>query len=191
MRKKHLDAEELETLFQYLKGSETYHSLLIGFLILTGFRVHELFDLKISDLDFRKGTVTLWDAAKNSNGRVAGLPEWFVNKVMRRKRPEGCTSLVELLGYRSKGGDIETFKAVMRRSWGKVKRDVFGDSIRLGLHSLRHTFAMELYKVVKDPIIVCRALGHKSLSSTLTYLEYVDQPAQILATKKLFERKRL
>ena len=40
------------------------------------------------------------------------------------------------------------------------------------LHSLRHTFAVELYKRSKDIQLVQQALGHKSLSNTMIYQQY-------------------
>ena len=41
-----------------------------------------------------------------------------------------------------------------------------------GIHSLRHTFALNLYKKTKDIRIVQQALGHRSLNSTLIYQSY-------------------
>jgi site-specific recombinase XerD len=40
------------------------------------------------------------------------------------------------------------------------------------LHSLRHTFAMNLYKKSKDLRLVQTAMGHRSINSTMIYQEY-------------------
>jgi len=41
------------------------------------------------------------------------------------------------------------------------------------LHSLRHTFSIRLYEKSKDILLLKRALGHKSLQSTLIYSEHL------------------
>ena len=41
------------------------------------------------------------------------------------------------------------------------------------LHSLRHTFAIKLYKETKDILLLKQALGHTSITSTLVYSEHL------------------
>jgi len=41
------------------------------------------------------------------------------------------------------------------------------------LHSLRHTFAIELYKKTKDIRLVQFALGHRNITNTMIYADYV------------------
>ena len=40
---------------------------------------------------------------------------------------------------------------------------------RYSAHSLRHTFALGLYERTGDVLVVQAALGHRAISSTLTY----------------------
>jgi integrase/recombinase XerD len=44
----------------------------------------------------------------------------------------------------------------------------------LSPHALRHTFALRLYADRRDLLAVMRALGHKSITSTLPYLRCDD-----------------
>jgi integrase len=41
------------------------------------------------------------------------------------------------------------------------------------LHSLRHTFAIELYRRTRDLRLVQMALGHKSINNTMVYADYI------------------
>ena len=41
------------------------------------------------------------------------------------------------------------------------------------LHSLRHTFAIRLYKKTKDIRLVQFALGHRNIANTMIYADYV------------------
>jgi integrase/recombinase XerC len=40
-------------------------------------------------------------------------------------------------------------------------------------HSLRHTFAIELYQKTKDLRLVQVALGHRNITNTMIYADYV------------------
>lgn len=48
------------------------------------------------------------------------------------------------------------------------------------LHALRHTFAYNLYKKSKDLHLVKRALGHRSINSTMVYQEQFYQQEDIV-----------
>ncbi len=40
-------------------------------------------------------------------------------------------------------------------------------------HTLRHTFATDLYRKIKDPVTVKNALGHSSITTTMIYVHLV------------------
>jgi integrase/recombinase XerD len=53
-------------------------------------------------------------------------------------------------------------------------------AVRAGLddyvhpHTLRHTFATDLYKATKDIALVSKALGHTNIATTMIYVHIVD-----------------
>jgi integrase/recombinase XerC len=53
-------------------------------------------------------------------------------------------------------------------SWWELYRP----NRKRGLHSLRHTMALRLYKQTKDIRLVKYLLGHKSIHNTMVYAEY-------------------
>lgn len=193
MKRRGLTDREAQSLMEYLDSTDEQHALIIQLLMLTGLRTHELWPLRTSDLDLVAGTLTVWNAAKGSTGRVIGLPQWYIirarGKVLSQKDRDGAEQLVVALGYGSEGGSVATFKSVLRRSWQVVKRRVFGDRLKLGLHSLRHTFALKVYSITKNPLAVQNVLGHKSFKNTEKYLRYADEPLQIAATRSIYENK--
>lgn len=190
MIKKGLSVREIASLIEYLETSSTHHSMLIELLALTGMRTHELWGLKVNDLDLANKTLTIWDAAKGSNGRVVGLPSGFVSRVRGKVLgKDGESKLIEALGYDLRGGKIQSFKATLRHDWQVIKRRVFGGKLKLGLHALRHTFALTAYRASNDPLLVKNLLGHRSYSSTEKYLVYVNEDKQINVSRGLYEKK--
>ncbi len=192
MMRKFLTESETASLFDYLATSKDHHGMILELMLLTGIRGHELWELKIADLDFLNETLTLWDAAKGSDGRMWGLPIWYVSRARGKVKESGLgpsDKLIDALGYKSKGGKVQTFKAILRRDWGIVRRRVFGVGFQLGLHSLRHTFAVTHHAACRDPRLTQKAMGHKSFMSTERYLNYSDMPKQIAITKGLYDNR--
>ena len=46
-------------------------------------------------------------------------------------------------------------------------------------HSLRHTFAIELYKKTKDIRLLQMALGHRNIANTMIYADYVYSQTEL------------
>jgi integrase len=46
-------------------------------------------------------------------------------------------------------------------------------------HSLRHTFAIQLYKKTKDIRLVQVALGHRNVMNTMIYADYVYSQTEL------------
>jgi integrase/recombinase XerD len=45
-------------------------------------------------------------------------------------------------------------------------------------HTLRHTFATDLYRKIKDPVTVKNALGHSSITTTMIYVHLVGSDVE-------------
>jgi len=62
---------------------------------------------------------------------------------------------------------IAEIPAVGKQCYGRVKKRKL---YRLTTHSLRHTYITDIYENTHDPIVTQRLARHKSLSSTLLYI---------------------
>lgn len=191
MKKSNLSSTEAASLIEYLEVRQERHAMIIELLLRTGLRCHEVYELKVADLDLEQGILTLWRGAKGSNGRTWELPIGYVSRARSKVKESGLGGndrLVDGLGYESKGGSDETFKSTLRRSWGIVRRRVFGASFKLSLHGLRHTYCEHFYQASgMDIRATQRAMGHKSLASTAAYLTSFDRDQHHKITRGLYE----
>lgn len=55
------------------------------------------------------------------------------------------------------------------------------------LHSLRHTYAYNLYKRSKDLLLCKRALGHRSINSTMVYQEEYYQQEDLTRLLEIYD----
>ena len=138
-------------------------------LLHTGIRLGSLVGLKLSDVDLSSGIMTI--RAKGNTEQTI-----YLNSSLRRLlrsyiKGTGLTGTAPL--FPSRNGTHLSHRQVQLRflhwlAMARVKR-------HLTVHSLRHTFAMNLYRRTGDLRLVQTALGHKHISTTEIYARVEDK----------------
>lgn len=159
-KNKFLSDDELKNLYINLTRRMKHdHDKFLPVLVAlkTGCRRSELLILKVRDVSFTDQTIFI-TATKSSNDR---------------EMPVETEVLSALKAYirRNKMGPEELLfpisKSAIFRRWVDVR------PVAKGFHSLRHTFAINIFRVHKDIRLVQVALGHRSIQNTLVYSEYI------------------
>jgi len=118
----------------------------------TGGRATELLRLSEKDLDHHSHSVFI-TGIKGSNDREIPLPHWLFKEVEQIRFVDG---MLFPISYNR-----------LRQIWQ------FYRPVQKKFHSLRHTFAIQLYKKSKDLRLVQVALGHRNITNTMIYADYV------------------
>lgn len=148
-----LDAE-IEHLNQILTSAKDTHprdSALLWFLMHTGARATEALNLMRKDLDPAQRTAFI-KGIKGSDDREIPLPKWLFDMLIALPS-----------GYRVFPISYSRLVVI----WGHYR------PVRKKLHSLRHTFAIRLYKKTRDLRLVQVALGHRNIANTMVYAQYI------------------
>lgn len=142
------DAEYKALVDECMRKLDDIRAVFVLFVAYTGARRIEI--SRVSKADVSDDSVYI-KAAKGSLDREIPIP------------PE----LVE--AFRKLEGDkpFDRGSTTLDRWW-----DYFKPRGRKGLHSLRHTMALRLYKKTKDIRLVKYFLGHKSILNTMVYADY-------------------
>jgi integrase/recombinase XerC len=158
-KNKFLNTNESKHLKSLIKDSSR-DALLIGLALRTGARAQELLNIQKSDLDV-DGKSVLIRGIKNSDDRLIPLEKTFFKKLLEySKTIEGETLFP--ISY-DRLVDI----------WNHYR------PTKKKFHSLRHTFAIELYRATKDILLVKAAMGHRSLLNTMIYCDYINQTERL------------
>lgn len=161
---KELNQNQIEKLKKNLKMDSG--DLLIRVLLRTGMRSAELYALKQKDIHNNKVKVT---ACKGSLNR--DMPLGDLTGPLRALLSHLGDDLGNLWGCTSRN----SFTAALRRFWALRRLHILGfEGGAFGLHSLRATAAMNVYRMTKDPMAVKAFLGHKSISSVIHYIHAVE-----------------
>lgn len=159
-KNKYLLDPELERLEYLLKShlSRDPRNCILLFLGLhTGARAMELLLLRRDDMNSHESSLFI-RGLKGSNDREIPLPRWLFVELQH-------------LAVKNQIGDSERLFPIsynrLRQIWE------FYRPVQKKLHCLRHTFAIRLYRKTKDLRLVQVALGHRNITNTMVYADYL------------------
>lgn len=132
------------------KEADARNCTVLWLLLHTGARATEILNVTAGDINHPERSVLL-RGIKGSNDREIPLPLWLYQRVARiegdRLFPISYSRLKQIW---------DLYRPVPKK-----------------LHATRHTFAIRLYEKTKDIRLVQSALGHRSISSTMVYANYL------------------
>lgn len=152
--------------------------LTLGFA--TGYRISELLSLTVADV-CTNGTIHSHVTVKASNTKTKTGRTVLLNSDAKK----ALSTLVAWL--KAKGLDetaplfvsrkhTNGFAAITRQQAGRLLKELFaliGEFGNVSTHTMRKTFAKAIYDATGGKIeLVQQALGHRSISSTISYLSF-------------------
>jgi site-specific recombinase XerD len=148
------EVEKLRKITADYMIQDTRNCLLIELGLRTGGRAQELLNLQKMDLNSYDETVLI-RGIKGSNDREIPLHSSFFQGLKRFSETVPNTRLFPITYDR------------LYQIWE------FYRPVHKKFHSLRHTFAIELYQKTRDLRLVQVALGHRNITNTMIYADYV------------------
>lgn len=148
------EVERLESLLSESRADCLRDSLILELALRTGARAQELLAIRRSDLNAYDETVFI-RGIKGSNDRELPLPTPFFERLLRFANEQGAERIFDI-GYHR-----------LRQIWTWYR------PVPKKFHCLRHTFAIRLYRKTKDLRLVQVALGHRNITNTMVYADYV------------------
>ena len=124
----------------------------ILFLLYTGFRISEMFDLKIENIDIKNQTMIggiKTDAGKN---RIVPIHSKIFHIVQNRLKHSKS-------GYLFECNDKKLKSSCYRRSWANIMKIL---EMKHTPHECRHTFRSRLDSIGANKVCIDKIMGHKS-----------------------------
>lgn len=145
---------------------------LIAVMYRAGTRLGETLALRPCNFDMERGAIRVLQA-KGGRARTVGIDRWglgIASAWMEEHRSMGWSAGDWLFCTRS-GRPVA--QAMMRRRLPELARAA-GIHKRVHAHGLRHTHAAELRAEGIDVAVIKRQLGHRSLMTTIGYLDHIQ-----------------
>lgn len=158
--------EDLKKLFE--KTTNLKHNTILKLSYGMGLRVSEIINIKISDIDSAAMQVCI-SQAKGKKDRYVNLPESILMQL--REYYKNFTPS-EYLFEGQYGG-----KYSIRSAQQVFKNALLNANLnkKVGIHSLRHSYATHLLENGTDVRFIQELLGHKDIRTTLLYTNVSDK----------------
>jgi len=156
-----LTKQEVKKLLNSIENQKS--KLMLSFIYACGFRVSELVNLKVNDLDFDEN-IGYVKQGKGRKDRIFNIPlnlKKTLMKTAERQRKEGREYLFS--GPKEKLSE-RNIQKILKKAAEKagIKKDIHP-------HTLRHSFATHLLENGTDIQKIQELLGHADLSTTQIY----------------------
>lgn len=136
------------------------------FLYETGARDNEVQRLEWTDIDTERKRVTL-KASKHGNSRIVPISQNLIELLFSLSKKHNT-----VFPKRSQNSRTCAFHARMIRLSKVYNNKRF---IKIHLHTFRHCKALREYHKTKSILHVKRVLGHKSINTTMRYVDWYEE----------------
>ena len=162
---KALSAQDIKKMLATIENPK--HNLLLKICYGMGLRVSELVNLKITDIDSKRMQV-LVSQGKGKKDRYVVLPESILAQLRAyylENKPKEYLFEGQYGGQYSVRSVQQVFKKAMQKA--KINK-------KIGVHSLRHSYATHLIEQGVDIRFVQDLLGHNNIKTTMVYTGLTD-----------------
>ncbi|MBO9667362.1 MAG: site-specific integrase [Bdellovibrio sp.] len=148
------EVDRLRKILTDFQDKDPRNCLMFWVALKTGARAQEILNIQRSDLNPYDESIFI-RGLKGSNDREIPIHSEIFGRLHRFAEKQGGTSVFPITYPR------------MYQIWEMYR------PVPKKFHSLRHTFAIELYKKSRDIRLVQVALGHRNIANTMVYADYV------------------
>jgi integrase/recombinase XerD len=156
-----LSKEEVKQILNAHKNIK--HRAMLSLIYACGLRRSELLNLKIPDVDSKRGLLIIRQA-KGKKDRVAPLSERIVGLLREYYRQEQPVDYLFEGQEKGKAYSAKSLESVLKQALRKAKI-----TKPVTLHWLRHSYATHLLENGTDLRYIQELLGHKSSKTTEIY----------------------
>lgn len=149
------ELKRLDEILDHFEVKDLRNVVLLKLALATGARANELLNIRVKDLDKNENSVYIF-GIKGSNDRELPLRKSLFQSLLKLSAERNPEDKVFGISYPRLIQIWQMYRPTHKK-----------------FHSLRHTFAIRLYKKSRDIRLLQVALGHRNIANTMIYADYV------------------
>ena len=139
-------------------------------LLRTGMRIGELLETRVSDINLKEHTITIWQGMKNRRGRVVYFSGDALCALRAWLRRRDATKPLLFYGQGRNSLTYQGARVMFKKYLSKAGLSHKGYT----LHCLRHTYASEMLNAGMRLECLQQLLGHDNIEITRRYARLTD-----------------
>ena len=151
------------------------HNTMLKLCYGMGLRVSEIVNLKITDIDSKNMQVFI-EKGKGKKDRYVNLPQSILEQ-LRAYYKEYRPKIYLFEGHDGGQYSVRSTQQVFKNALQKA-----GINKKVGIHSLRHSYATHLLEQGTDIRFIQELLGHKDIKTTLIYTDVSNNSIRNVAS---------
>ena len=161
---KHLKDEQIDLLFNHLKGYRDRAMFMI--MLRCGLRVEEVAHLFLGDIDLKRRMLLIQDG-KGAKDRIVYISNDALHVLLNylRVRPSNKVKNVFLVEKGPRTGQPISIRGIQKRMEYYARKT----NLKISCHHLRHTMATQMLNADTDLSTIQDLLGHNSIRTTQRY----------------------
>jgi site-specific recombinase XerD len=161
---KHLKDEQIDILFNHLKGYRDRAMFMI--MLRCGLRVEEVAHLFLGDIDLKRRMLLIQDG-KGAKDRIVYISNDALHVLLGylRVRPSNKVKNVFLVEKGPRTGQPISIRGIQKRMEYYARKT----NLKISCHHLRHTMATQMLNADTDLSTIQDLLGHNSIRTTQRY----------------------
>ncbi len=161
---KHLKDEQIDLLFNHLKGYRDRAMFMI--MLRCGLRVEEVAHLFLGDIDLKRRMLLIQDG-KGAKDRIVYISNDALHVLLDylRVRPSNKVKKVFLVEKGPRTGQPISIRGIQKRMEYYARKT----NLKISCHHLRHTMATQMLNADTDLSTIQDLLGHNSIRTTQRY----------------------
>jgi site-specific recombinase XerD len=161
---KHLKDEQIEILFNHLKGCRDRAMFMV--MLRCGLRVEEVAHLALGDIDLKRRMLLIQDG-KGAKDRIVYISNDALHALLDylKVRPANKVKKVFLVEKGPLTGQPISIRGIQKRMEYYARKT----NLRISCHHLRHTMATQMLNADADLSTIQDLLGHNSIRTTQRY----------------------
>jgi site-specific recombinase XerD len=161
---KHLKDEQIELLFQNMKGARDRTMFML--MLRCGLRVEEVAHLALGDIDLKRRMLLVQDG-KGAKDRIVYISNDALRALLEylRVRPANKVKKVFLVEKGLLTGQPISIRGIQKRMEYYARKT----NLNISCHHLRHTMATQMLNADTDLSTIQDLLGHNSIRTTQRY----------------------
>lgn len=161
---KHLKDEQIEILFNHLKGFRDRAMFML--MLRCGLRVEEVAHLSLGDIDLKRRMLLIQDG-KGAKDRIVYISNDALHALLDylRVRPANKVKKIFLVEKGPITGQSISIRGIQKRMEYYARKT----NLKISCHHLRHTMATQMLNADTDLSTIQDLLGHNSIRTTQRY----------------------